>query len=200
MQSGSGLVSDRPPKAGIARLRCGRGAGARSEYWGRECCRIGSGAASSRCRHHRRGGHRPRRAHCPIRRCRSQATPRLCRAQRQISAASRQKPIRAAGRRSRMPADDASGNPLFSAVVVDVKGGKVLYADSADGLRHPASITKVMTLYMLFEQLDTGRLSLRRRCRSPRMRPRRRQPSSASSRARRSRSRTRSRDRHPLGQ
>ena len=58
------------------------------------------------------------------------------------------------------PADDASGNPLFSAVVVDVKGGKVIYRGSADGLRHPASITKVMTLYMLFEQLDAGRLTL----------------------------------------
>jgi D-alanyl-D-alanine carboxypeptidase len=55
----------------------------------------------------------------------------------------------------------ASGSPAFSAIVVDENTGKTLYSVSEDGLRHPASITKVMTLYLLFEQLDRGALTLR---------------------------------------
>ena len=55
----------------------------------------------------------------------------------------------------------ASGSPAFSAIVVDDNTGKTLYSVSEDGLRHPASITKVMTLYLLFEQLDRGALTLR---------------------------------------
>ncbi|MGY2052829.1 serine hydrolase [Methylobacterium sp. JK268] len=51
-------------------------------------------------------------------------------------------------------------NPPFAAMVVDVKSGRVLHAVNEDALRHPASITKVMTLYLLFEQLDRGKLTL----------------------------------------
>jgi D-alanyl-D-alanine carboxypeptidase len=51
-------------------------------------------------------------------------------------------------------------NPPTAAMVVDAKTGKVLFAENADANRHPASITKVMTLYMLFEQLEKGRYSL----------------------------------------
>ena len=51
-------------------------------------------------------------------------------------------------------------NPPYAAMVVDVKTGKVLHAINEDSLRHPASITKVMTLYMLFEQLERGRYTL----------------------------------------
>jgi D-alanyl-D-alanine carboxypeptidase len=47
-----------------------------------------------------------------------------------------------------------------AAIVIDAKSGKVLYSDSADARRHPASLTKMMTLYMLFEQIDSGRASL----------------------------------------
>jgi D-alanyl-D-alanine carboxypeptidase len=50
--------------------------------------------------------------------------------------------------------------PPFSAIVVDAKAGKVLYSDEAKEPRHPASITKVMTLYLLFEQLERGALSM----------------------------------------
>jgi D-alanyl-D-alanine carboxypeptidase len=50
--------------------------------------------------------------------------------------------------------------PPFAAMVVDVKTGKVLMAQNEDELRHPASITKVMTLYLLFEQLERGRYRL----------------------------------------
>ena len=54
-----------------------------------------------------------------------------------------------------------SASPAFSAIVVDDNTGKTLYSVSEDGLRHPASITKVMTLYLLFEELDRGALTLR---------------------------------------
>lgn len=51
-------------------------------------------------------------------------------------------------------------NPPYADIVVDVKTGRVLHAVNEDALRHPASITKVMTLYLLFEQLEKGRMSL----------------------------------------
>src|SRR5690242_4680174 len=51
-------------------------------------------------------------------------------------------------------------SPPFAAIVVDGNSGTVLQAASPDALRHPASLTKVMTLYRLFERLETGRLKL----------------------------------------
>lgn len=51
-------------------------------------------------------------------------------------------------------------SPPYAAIVVDVKTGKTLHAVNADAPRIPASITKVMTLYLLFEQLEAGRLRL----------------------------------------
>ncbi len=50
--------------------------------------------------------------------------------------------------------------PPYAEIVIDVNTGKVLRALNADALRHPASITKVMTLYLLFEQIDRGRYRL----------------------------------------
>ena len=52
-------------------------------------------------------------------------------------------------------------SPAFSALVVDANSGRTLYSLDENGLRHPASITKVMTLYLLFEQLDRGAMTLR---------------------------------------
>src|SRR3569623_1730288 len=49
-------------------------------------------------------------------------------------------------------------NPPFASVIVDANSGATLQATNADALRHPASLTKVMTLYMLFEQLESGKL------------------------------------------
>ena len=48
-------------------------------------------------------------------------------------------------------------------MVVDANSGRTLYAVAEDGLRHPASITKVMTLYLLFEELDRGAITLQTR-------------------------------------
>ena len=46
----------------------------------------------------------------------------------------------------------------YSAIVVDANSGEVLYAKRADAARYPASITKVMTLYLTFEAMAQGKL------------------------------------------
>jgi D-alanyl-D-alanine carboxypeptidase len=51
-------------------------------------------------------------------------------------------------------------SPPYSAIVVDANSGKTLHEASADGLRHPASLTKIMTLYLLFERLESGKMKL----------------------------------------
>jgi D-alanyl-D-alanine carboxypeptidase (penicillin-binding protein 5/6) len=50
--------------------------------------------------------------------------------------------------------------PKYAAIVIDANSGEVLYAKRADALRYAASISKVLTLYLTFEALATGRLSL----------------------------------------
>ncbi len=48
----------------------------------------------------------------------------------------------------------------YAAIVVDAETGQVLHQQNAGEPRFPASLTKIMTLYMVFEALDTGKLSL----------------------------------------
>ena len=48
----------------------------------------------------------------------------------------------------------------YADIVIDANTGRILHEDNADGLRHPASLTKVMTLYILFEQLEARKLRL----------------------------------------
>ena len=62
--------------------------------------------------------------------------------------------------RHRSHAAVSSYSPAFSSIIVDANSGGTLQATSADSLRHPASLTKIMTLYMLFEQLESGKLKL----------------------------------------
>lgn len=50
-----------------------------------------------------------------------------------------------------------------AAIVVDANTGKVLHAQSADAARFPASLTKMMTLYILFGEIEQGRLSYQSR-------------------------------------
>lgn len=54
----------------------------------------------------------------------------------------------------------AHAAPPFSALTVDARNGKVLYAKDIDGIRHPASLTKMMTLYILFQDMSSGKLNL----------------------------------------
>jgi D-alanyl-D-alanine carboxypeptidase len=47
----------------------------------------------------------------------------------------------------------------YAAIVVDAKSGKMLYGANSNELRYPASLTKMMTLYMVFEAMDQGRIN-----------------------------------------
>jgi D-alanyl-D-alanine carboxypeptidase len=47
-----------------------------------------------------------------------------------------------------------------ASIVMDLRNGKVLHARSADARRHPASLTKMMTLYLTFEAVRDGKLRL----------------------------------------
>jgi D-alanyl-D-alanine carboxypeptidase len=67
-------------------------------------------------------------------------------------------PADARGRRKRF--HGPAYNPPYAALVVDANSGNVLHAANADERRHPASLTKIMTLYMLFEQIEAGKLRL----------------------------------------
>jgi len=49
---------------------------------------------------------------------------------------------------------------LDAALVIDARTGGVLYTRNAEAPRHPASLTKMMTLYLLFERLRQGRIAL----------------------------------------
>ena len=53
-----------------------------------------------------------------------------------------------------------SYHPPYADIVVDDKSGLVLHEVNPDEPRHPASLTKIMTLYLLFEQLGAGKLKL----------------------------------------
>ena len=53
-----------------------------------------------------------------------------------------------------------SYHPPYADIVVDDKSGLVLHEVNPDEPRHPASLTKIMTLYLLFEQLEAGKLKL----------------------------------------
>jgi D-alanyl-D-alanine carboxypeptidase len=55
---------------------------------------------------------------------------------------------------------DAGWREGFASIVVDAKTGKTLQETKADLPRHPASLTKIMTLYLLFEQIEAGRIKL----------------------------------------
>jgi len=57
-------------------------------------------------------------------------------------------------------AETALAKVKFSALAVDARTGDILFASDPDGLRHPASLTKVMTLYILFQELKAGRLTM----------------------------------------
>src|SRR6266481_4755749 len=53
-----------------------------------------------------------------------------------------------------------SYSPAFSSIIVDGNSGATLSANNPDASRHPASLTKIMTLYLLFERLDAGKMKL----------------------------------------
>ena len=58
-----------------------------------------------------------------------------------------------------------SGPAAASAMAIDLYTGRVLYSKNSDAPRYPASVTKVMTLYLLFDALRDGKLTMRTRLR-----------------------------------
>lgn len=54
----------------------------------------------------------------------------------------------------------AQANPRYAGIVVDLEHGEVLYSENADEARYPASLTKMMTMYLTFEALERGDLRL----------------------------------------
>lgn len=57
-------------------------------------------------------------------------------------------------------AQAAASNSKYAGIVVDAKSGNVLYSENADRLQYPASLTKMMTLYLVFEALEAKRIRL----------------------------------------
>jgi D-alanyl-D-alanine carboxypeptidase len=53
-----------------------------------------------------------------------------------------------------------SYSPAFSSIIVDGNSGATLSSNNPDASRHPASLTKIMTLYLLFERLEAGKMKL----------------------------------------
>jgi D-alanyl-D-alanine carboxypeptidase len=61
---------------------------------------------------------------------------------------------------TRAPLAQSADNARYAAIVLDAESGEVLFARHADSRRYPASITKVMTLYLAFEALAEGKIKL----------------------------------------
>lgn len=57
-------------------------------------------------------------------------------------------------------APDAQANSKYASVVMDMESGEILRSRNADKKLYPASLTKMMTLYLVFEAIEDGRLSL----------------------------------------
>ncbi|MFD2191612.1 serine hydrolase [Pistricoccus aurantiacus] len=53
-----------------------------------------------------------------------------------------------------------AANPRYASIVVDATSGNILHAANAEESRYPASLTKMMTLYLLFEAIEEGRVTL----------------------------------------
>ncbi len=53
-----------------------------------------------------------------------------------------------------------TGNPYKSAIVVDARTGRILFRDREEGYAYPASVTKLMTMLIVLEQVDAGIIRL----------------------------------------
>ncbi len=61
------------------------------------------------------------------------------------------------------PYAQAKSNEKYASLVIDAETGKVLSSSYADKIVHPASLTKMMTLYMVFRELEANRLTMNSR-------------------------------------
>lgn len=51
-------------------------------------------------------------------------------------------------------------NPKYAAIVIDAESGTILHEENADATRYPASLTKLMTALIVFEEIDSGRMRM----------------------------------------
>ena len=51
-------------------------------------------------------------------------------------------------------------NPKYAAMVMDARSGEILHSENANKRLHPASLTKMMTLYVVFQAVENGEISL----------------------------------------
>ncbi len=58
------------------------------------------------------------------------------------------------------PVQMAQAKPVQASIVVDARTGEIISASNADTLTYPASLTKMMTMYLLFEAMQDGRVKL----------------------------------------
>ena len=77
-----------------------------------------------------------------------------------VMAASAAITTEASARRGHRIPSTESYQPSYSSIVVDANSGAVMQATNADAPRHPASLTKIMTLYLLFERLEQNKIKL----------------------------------------
>ncbi|MGH8474423.1 MAG: D-alanyl-D-alanine carboxypeptidase family protein, partial [Methylococcales bacterium] len=54
----------------------------------------------------------------------------------------------------------SAANGYYSSIVIDAESGRVLHENNADTLNYPASLTKMMTLYLVFSALESNRITL----------------------------------------
>lgn len=59
-----------------------------------------------------------------------------------------------------LPCRDALANTKYASIIVDVNSGRVLSGARAYEARYPASLVKIMTIYMLFEALEDGKIKM----------------------------------------
>lgn len=55
---------------------------------------------------------------------------------------------------------DASANPRYASIILEESSGKVLFSRNADKQLRPASLTKIMTLYLIFEALQQKKVTM----------------------------------------
>jgi D-alanyl-D-alanine carboxypeptidase (penicillin-binding protein 5/6) len=63
-------------------------------------------------------------------------------------------------KRTKQVYSELKNDPYQSAIVVDARTGKILYENRATVYSYPASITKLMTMLLVLEQIDAGRIHL----------------------------------------
>lgn len=80
-----------------------------------------------------------------------------------VAAALAAGPAHAARHWLRHPVVRHQNGPVKASIVIDAKTGEVLSESDPDALTYPASLTKMMTLYLTFEALNSGRLRLDQR-------------------------------------